>query len=157
MAWKTTKHGMYKTRIYRTYVHMKERCTKSGLKKGYLYYEKGIRVCEEWLGNNGFENFYAWAMANGYDDTLTLDRIDSNKDYCPENCRWVDYKVQNNNTSRNRYLTYCGETHTMAEWSDITGIPYNTLNGRIFRGVPLQIALQNKSLRHSKNTNEKIK
>ena len=148
MAWNTRKHGMYKTRIYRTYNHMKERCSKKGLPKGHLYFEKGIRVCEEWLGEEGFEHFYKWAMKNGYDDTLTLDRIDSSKGYGPDNCRWVNYRVQNNNTNRKHFVKHNGETHTIAEWSEITGIPYNTLNSRIHKGVPFEIAISKKRFGH---------
>ena len=147
MAWNTKKHGMYKSRLYRTYNHMKERCTKKGLPKGYLYFDKGIRVCDEWLGEKGFEHFMEWAINNGYNDSLTLDRIDSNKGYDPDNCRWVDYKVQNNNTSRNHFVTHNGETHTIAEWSDISGVPYNTLNGRIHKGIPFDVAISKRKFK----------
>lgn len=152
MAWNTRKHGKCGTRIYRTYSHMKERCTHKGMAKGYLYYEKGIRVCEEWLGEKGFEHFQEWAMLNGYADDLTLDRIDGNKGYSPDNCRWVSYKVQNNNTSRNHLITHNGETHTIAEWADIVDIPYNTLNGRLFRGIPFEVAISKKRFKHGELT-----
>lgn len=152
MAWNTKKHGMYKTRIYRTYNHMKERCTKPGMEKGHLYYEKGIRVCDEWLGENGFEHFLEWALSNGYNDSLTLDRIDNGKGYCPDNCRWVDYKIQNNNTCRNHFITYNGQTHTIAEWSEITGIPYNTLSGRIYQKIPFEIAISKRKFKRGELT-----
>lgn len=95
------------------------------------YREKGIKVCEEWKGEDGFFNFYNWSMKNGYSDNLTIDRIDGNKGYNPQNCRWVDYKTQNNNLSRNRLIEYNGQTKTMSEWADYLEIPYARLNSRI--------------------------
>lgn len=95
------------------------------------YRENGIKVCEEWSGKSGFINFYKWSMENGYSDDLTLDRIDGSKGYCKENCRWVNWKVQANNTNRNRMITYNGKTQTMSQWADELGIPYQRLNSRI--------------------------
>ena len=68
---------------------------------------------------------------NGYDDTLTIDRIDVNGDYCPENCRWVNYTLQANNRRSNRKITYNGETHTIAEWASKTGINEKKIANRI--------------------------
>lgn len=130
-----TIHGQAKkgnkTRLYKIYHGMKVRCTKkSG--QNYKYYGlKGIAICDEWLNN--FQSFYNWAMSNGYADNLTIDRIDSSKGYAPNNCRWVSYKEQNNNTSRNRLITYNGKTQTIAQWAEETGIKYGTLIARINR------------------------
>ena len=103
-------HGQSRTRLYETWENMK---TRSGNEK-YGHYA-GISVCDEWLS---FQNFYEWAISNGYRDDLTIDRIDNEGNYEPNNCRWVDRKVQANNTSRNRYMTYKGVTKTLTGWSE---------------------------------------
>ena len=94
---------------------MRMRCKHGGKYWG----KKGIKVCSEW---DSFKVFEQWALSNGYNDTLTIDRIDNSKDYCPENCRWATYKEQANNTSKNRYVTIQGETHTITEWCNILNI-----------------------------------
>lgn len=150
IARKPKKHGMYNTRIYKTYNSMKARCTKETDARYANYGAKGITICEEWLGDDGFINFYKWAMANGYEDYLTIDRIDSKGNYEPSNCRWVGYVEQNNNTSRNHLITYNGETHTIAEWAKILGINYNTLNQRLWKGLPIDVALNRNYLKKGK-------
>ena len=135
---------MYKTRIYKIYHAMKARCTYPKDPRYNKYGANGITVCEEWLGEDGFINFYNWSMENNYTDELTIDRIDSNGNYEPSNCRWVDYFVQSNNTNRNHRISYHGENHTIGEWSKILGINYNTLNQRIWSGIPIEVAMTNK-------------
>ena len=108
---------------------MKRRCNDETNSHYHIYGGKGIKVCEEWEEN--FEAFYNWAMSNGYVKGLTIDRIDNDKNYCPENCRWATYLEQGNNTSRNHRLTFNNETHTMAEWARIIGINYSVLRSRI--------------------------
>lgn len=122
------KHDKCNTRIYRIWKGIIVRCTNPKHHSYQHYGEKGITVCDEW---RAFESFLAWSLANDYDDTLSIDRIDNNKGYCPSNCRWATTTEQANNTSRNHYVTYQGETHTLIEWSRITGISYNTLRDRI--------------------------
>lgn len=100
------KHGLATTKIYHIFWGMLNRCYKE-TNSAYEYYGgKGIKVCEEWNGFDKFMNFYEWAMGNGYKEGLQLDRIDNDKDYCPENCRWVtaeenarNQKVRKDNTS----------------------------------------------------------
>lgn len=107
---------------------MRSRCNNPN-HIGYEFYGgKGIRVIAEW---DNFLNFYDWAMSNGYSDRLTIDRIDNTKNYCPTNCRWVSMTVQNNNRSCNHFLTHNNETHTVSEWSVITGINRYTILDRI--------------------------
>lgn len=125
---RNSTHGLSHSRIWNTWCLMIERCERENNKSYKNYGAKGIRVCDEW---HKFENFVAWAMTNGYDETLTIDRVDSSKDYCPENCRWADRKTQNNNTSRNHWITFDGQTKTMAQWSEITGISYAAIKSRL--------------------------
>lgn len=129
------KHGMSKTRVYNIWQGMKDRCYNPHNKKYRIYGGKGIKVCDEWQGEHGFEHFYEWAISNGYKDNLTIDRY-PNKDgnYCPKNCRWATYREQANNLSSNHLVTYQGESHTLAEWSRITGISYCTIKYRISKG-----------------------
>ncbi len=131
-----TKHGCqknnYPDRIYTVWAHLKSRCYNKNSKYYYNYGGRGITVCDEWL--HDFQAFYDWAMANGYRDDLTIDRIDNNKGYSPDNCRWVDRKTQANNTRRNRYLTHKGKTQTLAQWADELKISPHTLWSRLNSG-----------------------
>lgn len=117
---------------------MLARCEDQNVREYKNYGARGISVCGEW---HNYESFKTWALNNGYEKTLTLDRIDVNGNYNRDNCRWVTQKVQANNTRTNRMLTYNGETHTMAEWAEIMGMPYQRLNYRIFKGWPVERAL----------------
>lgn len=126
-----TKHGYYGTRIYRIYTHMKARCYNSHIPNFERYGGRGIKICDEWLGDNGFENFCRWAMSNGYDDSLSIDRIDNDGNYEPSNCRWADLETQANNKSNSCLITFNGETRTMQEWANITGIKRGTIESRI--------------------------
>jgi hypothetical protein len=101
--------------------------------KVYKYYGgKGIKICDEWLKD--FSSFYVWAAENGYKENLTLDRIDNDGNYCPENCRWVSQKEQIRNTSRNIFIEVEGESRILAEWSELTGVKSQTINMRYKAG-----------------------
>lgn len=131
------KHGYcHKERLYETWKNMKRRCCDPNNKRYALYGGRGIKVCNEWL--NDYMAFRNWAMANGYADNLSIDRIDNDKGYFPENCRWATTKVQENNMSRNHLLAYNGQTHTISEWAEILGMSYDTVNHRIDRKWPME-------------------
>lgn len=115
-------HGMWKSRIYRIWKGMISRCCCETDGNYKNYGGRGIAVCEEWLHN--FQAFYDWSTQNGYADNLTIDRIDNDKGYYPYNCRWITFKKQQNNRRNNHNITFNGETHTLSEWSEITGVSY---------------------------------
>lgn len=127
------KHGLYKDRIYFIYHSMKQRCLNKKCNQYKNYGARGITICSEWLGENGFVNFSNWAFENGYADDLSIDRIDNNGNYCPKNCRWTNMLTQANNTRHNRTVTYNGETHTYAEWERIlnNGVSQVEISARI--------------------------
>lgn len=131
------KHGGRHTRLYTIWRHMKSRCTNPNDKKYYRYGARGIKVCQEWLD---FVAFREWALANGYDDKLTIDRIDNDGNYEPSNCKWSTAKEQANNRGYRvdtTVLTWNGETHSLSEWSAILDIKYNTLLERKRKGWEL--------------------
>lgn len=117
---KHKKHGMKKTRLYRIWHNMKYRCENKRAKDYYRYGGRGITVCDEW--SNDFRPFCAWATGNGYQDGLSLDRVDNSKGYSPENCRWASGKEQCRNRRNNLLIEYRGEQKTMAEWCELLGV-----------------------------------
>ncbi len=126
---KNKVHEKSNTRLYRIYVGMKQRCYKVS-EPCYKYYGgRGIKICNEWLQD--FMSFYNWAIANGYKENLTIDRIDVNGNYEPNNCRWATRKEQMNNMRTNRLLTYKGITKNISEWAKEYKIPYDVLQNRI--------------------------
>ena len=125
------RHGLCGTRQYRIWALMKNRCTNPNSPEYHRYGGRGIGVCDEWLQN--VKAFYDWAMANGYQDDLTIDRIDNDGNYCPDNCRWVDMRTQCNNRSTNTFITHDGQNLTIAEWARRTGVPPEELRDRLYR------------------------
>lgn len=122
-------HGMHKTRLYQAWIHMKQRCKNPKCKSYKNYGGRGIEVCQDW--EKSFINFKDWAYKNGYTDALTLDRIDNDKGYYPENCRWVNMLVQENNKRNNHYYLINGEMKTLSQISREYNISRNALYYRI--------------------------
>lgn len=122
-------HDDDKNPLYRAWRNMKRRCYN----KSYISYEhyggRGIAVCDEWLNN--FETFRDWSISHNYSVGLTLDRIDVNKNYSPDNCRWVTWKVQNNNTRFNHLITFNGATKTLTEWCEVLNLPRDPIYTRL--------------------------
>ena len=127
-------HGGSRARLYYVWSNMIARCSNPK-NIGYSSYGgRGIKVCDEWL--NDFQAFHDWAIANGYDETAprgecTIDRIDNDGSYCPENCRWTTAKVQANNTRRTRFIEFDGECLSVSEWARRLGMNQSTLSMRI--------------------------
>lgn len=140
---KTTRKGH--ERAYAAWSAMKSRCYN----KNHIHYDayggRGIKVCDRWLGENGFENFYRDMFPKP--DGTTLDRIDNNADYCSENCRWSSKMEQANNTRRNKIIEYANKSMTAAQWAREIGIPYRTLQTRLRRGMPLEKAMSSRKYR----------
>lgn len=128
---KEIAHGKADTRLHRIWTGMKTRCYNAESDAYDRYGGRGIEVCEDW--KNSFVSFYEWAMANGYADNLTIDRIDNDGNYSPENCRWSTKQEQNNNRRCNRMITYNGKTQNVAQWARELGLNRVTLQARLTR------------------------
>lgn len=142
IAKRNMKHGGSRSHIYMVWDGMRKRCYNPNEPAYKNYGGRGIRVCDEWL--NSFVAFREWAIENGYSDGLSIDRIDVNGNYCPENCRWSDAKTQCNNRRTNRYITFNEENHTISEWSAISGIPQDVIRYRLKAGWGVKRALTEK-------------
>ena len=130
--------GRSKTRLYRIWVSMIKRCQYSKQDSFERYGGRGITVCQEW---QDFDTFAFWARASGYGEKLSIDRIDVNGNYCPENCRWATAKEQQRNTRYNRNIEYDGRMQSVSAWAEELGINVVTLFGRLYRGWPVERAL----------------
>lgn len=133
------KHGMCYDRLYGIHQKMISRCYKTYEKSYKNYGGRGIKVCDEW--RNSFVAFAEWAKSNGYQEDLTIDRINVNGDYSPDNCRWVNMKIQQNNRRNNHLILFNGEIHTLSEWQDITGISEDNIYARLKLGWSVEKAL----------------
>lgn len=127
-----TRKDNDRKRLQRIWHCMRNRC--KGDQESHIknYVLRGINVCDEW--QNNFEAFYNWAINNGYDNSLSIDRINNNEGYSPNNCRWATQKQQMNNFCDNVILTLDGVSHTVSEWSEITNINKRTLYYRKYYG-----------------------
>lgn len=135
------------TKLYKIWCGIKRRCQNYDASHYKYYGKRGICVCDEWTHN--FRPFYEWAISNGYQDGLTIDRIDNDKGYSPENCRWATITEQNRNKRCNTIFSYRGVAKTLAEWSDIVDIDPHMISGRVKRGWSFEDAITIRPNKHN--------
>jgi len=135
-------HGQSRTRLYHIWQSMKQRCYDEHVKEFIRYGGRGIGICDTWKSE--FIPFYEWAITNGYDDQLTIDRINNNSNYSPHNCRWVSTKDQNRNKTSSRMLEFDGKNECVGYWSELLNIPKTTILNRLNRGCSSSEALNQK-------------
>lgn len=132
----------YRQHLYDVLRMAKKRCTDQDYKFYKNYGARGIRVCDEWTGKNGVDNFVRWAMSSGYHPGLTLERIDNDGNYSPDNCRWATMKEQSNNRRSNITITMNGETKTLTQWCEHFSVPYDLARDRyVGRGWTIEDAM----------------
>lgn len=134
-----TTHGQTRTPSFRSWESMQQRCYNPHSGQFQWYGLRGVMVCDAWKGEKGFDNFISDLGRRPLGKTL--DRIDTDGNYCPDNCRWVLPKQQANNRTNNVRLTFRGETKTLAQWAESTGLAYGTLYSRVSKGWSLDRAL----------------
>ena len=134
-----SKHNMSYTKLYKVWQGMKTRCYDKNFMYYYNYGGRGITICDEW--KNDFSKFYEWAINNGYEEGLTIDRINVNGNYEPNNCRWITKKEQNDNMNKTIFLEYNGKKQTISQWSKELNITRIALYERIKRGWSAEKAL----------------
>lgn len=122
-------HGMSKTHLYGVWCAMKSRCSNPNATYFCHYGGRGIQVCREW--EQDFQAFSDWAFANGYREGVSIDRIDNDKGYSPDNCKWVSVKEQSENRRSNLNVTFRGETKTLSQWCNDLGLDYKKIHSRI--------------------------
>lgn len=140
------RHGLSKTPEYRVWQQLRDRCRNPSNKKFYLYGARGVTVCARW---DNFSNFLEdmGPRPRG----ATIERVNSDKGYCPENCKWATYTEQNRNTSRNSMITFEGVTRCASEWAEITGLTRYTVANRIRRGWSVKKALTTPQRKYPKH------
>lgn len=131
--------GFSKTRIYSIFSGMKKRCYNEGEEHYNLYGGRGIKICDEWLDN--FFNFYEWAMSNGYEEHLSIERIDVNGNYEPSNCEWIELKDQAKNRRNVAAIEFEGEVLTVRDIAKKVDINEHTLAYRLRTGWDLETAI----------------
>ena len=129
--------------------NMIDRCYNENNASYKHYGYRGIRVCDLWLKSR--DEFISWSLANGHDVDLSLDRIDNNADYSPENCRWADIKTQLTNQRRNRRVEYMGVTRTISQWAEEIGVSQDTIHKRLSRNISIEKVLTPGKIRNWKH------
>lgn len=140
LAERVTKHGGRGTRLFNIWKNMKSRCYNPKNEKFAIYGGRGITVCEEWISN--YIAFRDWSLSHGYADHLTIDRIDNDKGYSPDNCRWATALQQARNKQHNHLIAYKNETKTLAEWAEKLCIDRRIISGRLKRGWSVEEAFE---------------
>lgn len=123
-------HGKSNSRLFTIWRNIKARCYNQNEPAYNNYGARGIMMCDEWI--HDFQAFYDWSISNGYNDTLTIDRINVNGNYEPNNCRWANAKQQAQNRRTSKIYTINGETHCLKEWCEILNLNYRTIHKRIY-------------------------
>ena len=130
----------YSKRLFECWVNMKTRTSNVKQDKNNRYVNRGITICDEWA--NDYYVFEKWALENGYEENLTIDRIDNNKGYSPDNCRWANATQQANNRRTNRMIEYNGEIDTLANWARKFNVKYSSLQHQLDKGLSFEKALE---------------
>lgn len=134
MSRKSKKPYNHRERLYVLWIGIKQRCNNPNNISYKNYGAKGVKVCDEW--EHDYLSFKYWALDNGYDETLprgaqTIDRIDFNGNYEPNNCRWLSIQKQQRNKSNTKRYEYNGQKLTLSEWAEVLNINYSTLHTRV--------------------------
>lgn len=132
-------HGESSTKLYKAWRNMKSRCLNRNSKDYPDYGGRGIRVCDDW--SSSYESFRDWAVSHGYSEELSIDRIDVNGDYCPDNCRWATQEQQSRNTRKNIHVEKDGFSGCLLDYCDSHGLNYHTVISRLNLGWPLDEAI----------------
>lgn len=133
-------HGLSRTRLYFVWRDMLNRCYNKNIIAYKWYGGRGITVCDEW--HYDFLTFVKWCAEHGYRQGLQIDRIDNDKGYSPGNCRFITPTENQRNTSRNRRITFQGETHPLVEWCEILHLNYHLIVSRLSNGKTFEQALE---------------
>ena len=144
-------HGLHSTRLFGIWCRMKGRCYNSKSTQYRYYGAKGVKICDEWLTD--FKAFYDWSMANGYQDDLTIDRINNDGNYSPDNCRWANHSEQMLNRSNTVFVEYNGEKKPLAVWCRIYGVNYKRAHAKYRKGFSPEVYLSPTHRRNSTNVN----
>ena len=152
---RNSKHGGCGSRLYGIWMDMRTRCRFKKSINWHLYGGRGIKVCNEW--QNDFSAFRDWALLNGYEDGLQIDRIDNDGNYEPDNCKWSTVSEQGNNRRTCVYITIDEETKTLTEWCKITGVSRSTAYNRIYKGWEPKRAVTEKTKPVKKLSQEDVR
>ena len=125
-------HKLSKTKLYKVWETIRTKCRNPKSSNYRLYGGRGIDICDEWY--NDFLAFRDWALSHGYQEGLTIDRINNNQGYSPDNCHWITNREQQLNKRNNVLISYQGKTQTLVEWCDELGLKYKTIQNRIVKG-----------------------